>query len=121
MMIGTVSGRRAMVRVPMRPPGNQDLEVEFLLDTGFGGFLAMPLPEVLGLSLPFIRRLPANLADGSQTRVSIYALHIEWNGEPRRVEVLATGKRPLLGTALLDGSIVTIDFIDGGMVTIETR
>ncbi len=35
------------------------------------------------------------------------------------MNVLATGKRPLLGTALLDGYELVIQFIEGGLVIID--
>ncbi len=42
-----------------------------------------------------------------------------WNGEEREVDVLATGKRPLLCTALLDEHKLVIQFTEGGLVTID--
>jgi hypothetical protein len=41
------------------------------------------------------------------------------NGEERAVNVLATGKLPLLGTGLLDGYELSIQFIESGLVTIQ--
>jgi hypothetical protein len=44
---------------------------------------------------------------------------IIWDGTPRDVEVLATGRQPLLGTLLLDGYQLTAAFEDGGRVIID--
>ena len=37
----------------------------------------------------------------------------------RTVNVLATGERPLLGTALLKGNELVVQFEESGLVTIE--
>lgn len=44
---------------------------------------------------------------------------IKWNVVSRKVDVIAAGKRPLLGTSLLDGCKVCIKFADGGALTVE--
>jgi clan AA aspartic protease len=95
-MIGQVSNRRALVRVTFRVPGQADVTIEFVLDTGFVGFLTLPPPAVAALNLPLIRSVPANLADSSNILVFGHAATILWNGEEREVEVLALGNRPLL-------------------------
>ena len=70
------------------------------------------------LRLPFLRRMPANLADDGTINLSVYALTILWCDEDREVEVLATGRRPLLGTLLLDGTDQHTQWTDGGLVRI---
>lgn len=49
----------------------------------------------------------------------VYGATILWHGEEREVRVLATGKRPLLGTALLEGSELVAQFAETGLVTVE--
>jgi predicted aspartyl protease len=52
----------------------------------------------------------------------LLALHeaiVLWDGIEREVLVIATGRRPLLGTALLDEQELVVQFIDGGLVTID--
>ncbi|WP_293080709.1 hypothetical protein [Okeania sp. SIO3B5] len=44
---------------------------------------------------------------------------ILWNGEERTVRVVGTGRRPLLGTAMLEEAELVIQFTEGGLVTIE--
>lgn len=61
----------------------------------------------------------ANLADNSNVILPIHQANIIWNEEEREVNVLETGKRPLLGTALLDEHELVIQFTEGGLVTIE--
>ena len=48
----------------------------------------------------------------------MYAATILWNEEEREVAVLATGKRPLLGTLLLDGCELSIRFEEGGAAAV---
>jgi predicted aspartyl protease len=59
------------------------------------------------------------MADDRNVLVFVHAATIRWNGEERDVEVLAVGKRPLLGTLLLDEHDVSIQFTDGGLVSID--
>ena len=61
---------------------------------------------------------PAGLADGSQVIVAVYLATITWEGVERNVEALAMGKRPLLGTSLLDGFKLEAEFNDGGLVRV---
>ena len=44
---------------------------------------------------------------------------ILWNGEERKASVFATGRRSLVGTALLDNHELAIQFTEGGLVTID--
>ncbi len=51
--------------------------------------------------------------------IAVYAATIVWNGAEREVRVLATGRRPLLGTATLDGQEFVAQFTEGGLATVE--
>jgi clan AA aspartic protease len=119
-MNGQVLSHHALLNVPCRLPNRPDLEIEFVIDTGFIGFLTLPPAVVQALNLPFIRRMPANLADDSTVMLGVYVVTILWNGEAREVEVLATGRRPLLGTLLLEGHELNMRFADGGSVRVGT-
>ena len=119
MIHGHVVAHRVFVNVPLQIPNQPEVEVAFVIDTGFTGFLTLPPAIVTALNLPFLRRISANLADGSTIFLSVYIATIVWDGTPRDVEVLATGRQPLLGTLLLNGYQLTADFEDGGTVTID--
>lgn len=71
------------------------------------------------MGFPFIYDLPANLADNSEVFLPVHEAVILWDGEDREVRVIATGRRPLLGTALLDEQELVIQFTEGGLVTIQ--
>ena len=61
----------------------------------------------------------ANLADNSRVMLPLHKAIIIWNGEEREARVFATGRRPLVGTALLDSYELVIQFTEGGLVTID--
>ena len=59
--------------------------------------------------------MPVNLADNSEVLVAVHEAIILWDGEEREVRVFATGRRPLIGTALLDEQELVIQFTEGGV------
>jgi clan AA aspartic protease len=69
--------------------------------------------------LPFLYDRPVNLADNSEVLVAVHEAIILWDGEEREVRVFTTGRRPLIGTALLDEQELVIQFTEGGLVTID--
>jgi clan AA aspartic protease len=103
----------------VRSQSGQATEITAVVDTGFNGFLTFPSPVVVTLALPFLNYFRAGLADGSRVRLEVYAATVLWDGAERDVEFLAAGNDSLLGTSLLDGYEVAIQFTDGGLVTIE--
>ena len=119
-MNGQVVAHHALLDILFHLSSQPDMQIECVIDTGFIGYLTLPLAVALVMDLPFIRRMPANLADDSTIWVEVYAATIFWNGEEREVEVLATGRRPLIGTLLLDGSELNVQFAESGLVIVET-
>ncbi len=119
MMTGYVTNLHAMIPVTFRLPGQPDFVLEFVADTGFTDYLTLPPAAVAAMRLPFLYDLPVNLANDSSAVVRVYAATILWHGEEIDVRVFATGKRPLLGTALLDGCGFFSHFIEKGVVTVD--
>src|SRR5439155_8736041 len=105
--------------VIFRIAAQPNIEIECVVDTGFEGALTLPPAAVNALGLPYLTDLNANLADGTNARTRVYMGRIVWNGTERDVAVLALGRRALLGTALLDGYHLGIDFADAGTVEID--
>jgi clan AA aspartic protease len=93
-------------------------QVEFVIDTGFTGFLSLPLSAVERLDLPYAFEQPADLADGTTIVIPVHDARIQWQDQELTVRVLATGNRPLLGTAMLAGEELHAQFIEGGMVSV---
>ena len=119
MISGIVTNGHATVTVAFRLPNRSDLPIEFVIDTGFTDYLCLPPEAVALLGLPFKYAMPANLADNSEVILPVHEAIILWNAEKREVRVLATGRRPLLGTALLEEHELVVQFTQDGLVTIE--
>jgi clan AA aspartic protease len=119
MITGRVEDRHALLSVVFSLQGRPSVSIEFVVDTGFTDALCLPSPAVTALGLPFQFDFPASLADGSQVLLPVHEATIVWDGVEQRVHVLATGNRPLIGTALMDGTELLIQFIEGGMVSVE--
>jgi clan AA aspartic protease len=116
---GIVSDGHAIVIIPFRIPNRSDFPIEFVIDTGFTDELCLPPEAVALLNLPFKYDMPAHLADNSEVMLPLHKALIIWNGEERESRVFATGRRPLVGTALLDEHELVIQFTQGGLVTID--
>ncbi|MHC5932828.1 clan AA aspartic protease [Nostoc sp.] len=119
MISGIVKNGRATVDIIFRLPNQPDFTIEFVIDTGFTEFLSLPPTAVTLLGFPFVYDMYANLANNSNVILPIHQATIIWNGEEREVNVLATGRLPLLGTALVDGYELVIQFLESGLVTID--
>jgi predicted aspartyl protease len=68
--------------------------------------------------LPYAARINANLANDDNFDVPVHLAMIVWNSMEIQVPVLSMGRRPLIGTLLLDRFNLNIDFYDGGVVKI---
>ena len=81
------------------------------IDTAFNGELVVPrrLLDLEGFQLTTSSE--ALLADGSLVVVDLYEGIIDWFGNKKRVEIVAsTSLFPLLGVGLLQGHKLTIDY-----------
>jgi len=119
MMQGTTRRRQGILPITFRLPRQPNLTLEFVVDTGFTEFLTLPLAAVRAMRLPFLYNHSAYLAYGSTIRMPIHAATILWNDVERQVSVLATGRRPLLGTALLDDQELRVRFRENDLVTVD--
>jgi len=116
---GTVVGLQARMSVIILPPERSGVEIECVIDTGFEGFLTLPLSVIVDLGLPYLISINANLANNSSVETDVYLATILWNSVERNVAVLAMGRRPLIGTALLENYHLSIDFCEGGTVLVD--
>ncbi len=119
MISGIVKNGRATVNIIFILPNQPDFTIEFVIDTGFAGLLSLPLEAVTLLGFPFVYDAYANLADNSNIILPVHEATIIWNGEERKVNVLGTGRLPLLGRALLNEHELVIQFTENGLITIE--
>ena len=119
MMTGQISQGYPVIAVPFQLPEMPSFELECVIDTGFAGYLTLPVSAIEAMKLPFFYRMPANLANDSDIMVSVYLVTIRWQGELQRVEVIAMGKRPLIGRALMNGQFLGIRFEENAELRIE--
>ncbi|BAZ10538.1 hypothetical protein NIES4071_23610 [Calothrix sp. NIES-4071] len=119
MIHGRLIGGKATVPVIFRLPGQPDFSLNFVIDTGFNGYLTLPPQAVRAMSLPPSASIPGTLADGSQVSFSIHLTTIVWDNVEKIVPILASGNKPLLGTAMMQGYHLEIDFEDNGLVSLE--
>ena len=84
------------------------------MDTAFNGGLALPRAVAAGLGLPQEASAEAVLADGSTVALEAFGCYLDWFGGTYRTQVVAgDGTYPLLGTQLLAGRRLTIDYAAG--------
>ncbi len=121
MMQGHVVGSQARLPVMLHSPLLSDVSLVFAIDTGLQGALTLPIATIMALGLPKQQEIFAKLADGSQTKVGVYRGSILWHGATLKVAVLAMDSDPLLGTSLLDGNHLFIDWADQGEMRVEQR
>jgi clan AA aspartic protease len=119
MIIGEVTpDRQAMIRLLLRGPRGDEVEVEAVLDTGFTDFLTLPPTLIAKLQLPFRETSEFTLADGSIVQLDVFRATVLWAGQTRGVLVTAADGGPLVGMSLIYGNRLILDAVDGGQVTI---
>lgn len=119
MITGTVSAdREAVIPLAVRGASGQDVQILAVIDTGFNGFLTLPLHLVAVLGLTRLSRGRAQLADGRETIFDIYSSTVHWDGHLREVETNALPSAPLVGMSLLHGSELYVHAVEGGQVRI---
>lgn len=88
---GIVQEQHALLKATFRLPGQGDLSVECVVDTGFTDSLCLPVSAVEALGFSYQFEYPARLADGSVVYLPVYEASLVWLGRERRVHLLATG------------------------------
>jgi clan AA aspartic protease len=103
---------RALLRVPVsasRDGERTDLVV--WIDTAFNGGLAIPRKKVAELGLVNEASAEAILADGRSVELEMFACFLDWFGHTCETQIAASdGEYPLLGTMLLDGHRLDINY-----------
>ena len=107
-------------RVTLLLPGTAEpFSVEFILDTGFDGDLALPSNVLRQLDARPLFLSVRALGDGTLLECPVYQLDLDWNEEARTVEIISLEHNPLIGTMLLEGYHLDVDMTEGGEVVIE--
>ena len=108
---------RALLGLTIRHPvPPTPLVIEAWIDTAFDGDLVIPqavLDAWGALPDSFIK---ARMADASQATLATYICTVAWFGGEHAIQVIAGGGQfPLLGTGLLSGRRLVIDYQTGSL------
>jgi clan AA aspartic protease len=86
-------------------------EINIWIDTAFNGTLVLPRKQITELGLVKESSAEAILADGQPVELETFACFFDWFGNSYQTQVVANdGEYPLLGTMLLDGHRLDIDY-----------
>lgn len=97
--------------MPLASPPIVREEIPVWIDTAFNGGLVIPIALIAELGLRKESSAEAVLADGSTVALETYACFFDWFGESYETQIIASdGKLPLLGTMLLAGHRLVIDY-----------
>jgi clan AA aspartic protease len=119
MIAGTVdSSLVAWTRLTLSGPSGQQ-DVDARVDTGFNGFLSVPLGVLLALGLAPAGSSQISLADGSTVFLPTYYVTIDWDGRQRTVQADGTSDLCLVGMSLMEGHDLSIRIRVGGALTIQ--
>jgi clan AA aspartic protease len=99
--------------------GKRRVSVEMVVDTGYVGTLSLPPSVVQAFALPFLRNMAATLADGTSINIDVHLATTLWHGIEQTAEVVVLDDRPLVGMILLDGSNMTVNFENGGLMVLS--
>jgi clan AA aspartic protease len=87
--------------------------IDTVIDTGFSGFLTLPLDVISALGLNWQGRDVATLGDGTSCTFEVYTASIIWDGQYREIYVNESETVPLTGMRLLRGYNLRIQAIEG--------
>ena len=103
---------RALLRVPVAPSreGNRT-DIVVWIDAAFNGGLVIPRKQIVELRLVRESSAEAILADGHAIELETFACFFDWFSDCYETQIVANdGEYPLLGTMLLNGHRLDIDY-----------
>lgn len=103
---------RALISVTVAATNEGDrTELAVWIDTAFNGGLLIPRKQIESLGLVKESSAEAILADGKTVELETYACLLDWFGTTYETQIIANdGDYPLLGTMLLSGRKLEIDY-----------
>lgn len=118
-MIENADGRlEAWVEISVADSLGNLHTVRAVVDTGFTSYLTLPTEFIERLGLQSVANLPMFLADGSENEYPFYQGNVLWHDRLRSAAIIALDADPLIGTKMLMGNRLTVEFRDGGEVII---
>lgn len=120
MIVGTVHPNGdAVATIRLRGATGKVVDIEAIIDTGFNDALTLPPELIDDLELAFREEGDYILADGTESTSRMFAAEIDWFGRWRKILIIEIEGDSLLGMAILRGSFLGIEVIDGGRVEIR--
>ena len=90
-----------------------------VVDTGFNGYLSLLPHQIRELGLGPPQSVDMTVATDAVFRLNSYPGIVLWNGERLPVVVVESEGTPLVGLALLWGSLLSVEVTEHGAVTIS--
>lgn len=85
--------------------------LEAILDTGFDGYLSLPISLAVTLGIELTSIIPVEYADGRRNQELVFSVEVELDGKSQTVPAtLTAGAEALIGTALLAKYELRINF-----------
>ena len=128
MISGTVrpsradgSGLEAWVEIAIAGHGRIFHTLEAIVDTACTGWLILPESAMPEFGLHTAGLSHSILANGQEEETVYCAAVVLWHGRAVDIWIDIMGNMPVIGTDLLSGSRLTVDWWDGGAVVVEER
>ena len=111
----------AVLSLSVRNPGeaNREARFEAVIDTGFNGALTLPAGKIERLGLPEAGEDQVVLGDGRVVTMPTFEALVRFGETTHRFSVEQAPTEPLVGTELLWGYGLRVDFEPGGRVEME--
>ncbi len=91
----------------------EQVNLKALVDSGFDGQVALHYDAADRYQLEVVRLTEVTYANGQKVEEIVCRGKVLWHNEVRRVQiVLSDDEEPAIGTRLLKGSIMTMNFVD---------
>lgn len=120
MISGTVTTNfDAIVPLTLVNEGGIQHDIEAIVDTGFNGWLSLPLDLIEEMEFSWTHIAWVLLADDSETPCDVYDGSVLWNEKSRRIPVDCGGETPLIGMRLLENHMLQVMVTPNGSVTID--
>ena len=120
MITGHINSKlEAIIAITIVAKDDKIREFEALVDTGYTGFLTLPLAILAELNLEIFASGRLTMADGHAVDVDLYQATILWDGQPRTIEVDALESEVLVGMSLLEGYDLHVHTVVDGQITIN--
>ena len=122
MIVGMVGASLIpTVILEIKGEAGQSVTVDVLVDTGFNGYLTLPLDVLQRLQAPSYDKVYAVLADGSEIVAARYLVRVVWDGTEMIIGADEAEGLPLIGMELMLDYTVSVEAWNGGQVTITRR